>query len=343
MGSCLASFIILLLFATPSMAAVKSVTYYLDGAKVETVNYSKNGYLEVILPNGVIADSIRIRPAGNAVIDRVDIHRSKRESKTAREIITLEERKNLLKDRLKALETREEIFLSAAKSQSARAPRKTKNNPEPMANIRKGTDYAIGQLESVYTLRRKTEKELASLEAKLSSLRTTGGGGSVCRVWLIGKNGIVHISYFTPEWHWKPFYDFRLQGDGRVRMTLRAVLSPHGKSSSIFVVPTKFSIASDTRVIPVTGSKQFEKIADYIFIAETESFSHGPTASLAFTFNNMTDQRFPSGDAACYWRGEYLGVTPFKGIETKGLSTLSFGTGAAVDPVAERSKTDSET
>jgi hypothetical protein len=126
-------------------------------------------------------------------------------------------------------------------------------------------------------------------------------------------------------------------------MTLRAALSPHEKSSSIFVVPTRFSTASDTRVIPVTGSRQFEKIADYVFIAETETFSHSPTASLAFTFNNMTDLRFPAGDAACYWRGEYLGTTPFKGIETKGVSTLSFGTGAAVAPVAERSEKEGET
>ena len=127
------------------MAGDKAITYFLDGAKVEYDTSFSNGALEIRLPKAVLTDSLRVKPLPGSNIDKVEMNRLPRGPRAEKEIQTLVERKNLLLDRLKALETREKIFTAAAKSQSGRAPRKTKNNPEPMTNIRKGTEFAIGQ------------------------------------------------------------------------------------------------------------------------------------------------------------------------------------------------------
>ncbi len=63
-------------------------------------------------------------------------------------------RRDALGDRLKALNAREAIFKSAAKSQSGKAPRKSKTNTEPLTAVRQGTEFAIAQLENVYHARR---------------------------------------------------------------------------------------------------------------------------------------------------------------------------------------------
>ncbi len=320
------SFIVLLFTAVQGNAAVKSVTYYLDGAKMEYETVSNDGFLEIRLPKDVIAGSLRIKPLGGIRIERIEIQQAKSDSKTAKEITALTERKNLLMDRLKALDTREDIFKAAAKSQSGRTPRKTKNNPEPMVNIRKGTEYAISQLETVYTLRRKTEKELASLESRLSSLQgARGSGGCVHRVWLSANRGRVHISYLMSERRWKPLYDFRLNGDGRVEMAIRAVFASTEKNTSVFVVPTKIYDAASNPVPPQAVSKPFSKYGVFTFPVENEAPSRGPVSCLIFTFKNLSDRRFPAGDAACYLHGEYLGSFPFEGVGPKESGTLSFG------------------
>ena len=70
---------------------------------------------------------------------------------------------------MQALEAKETVFKAAAKSQSGKAPRKTKTNPDPLAGVRQATEYAIAQLESVYRARRMAESDLNSVEARSDS------------------------------------------------------------------------------------------------------------------------------------------------------------------------------
>ena len=72
---------------------------------------------------------------------------------------------------LQALATREEIFKSAAKSQGGKAPRKSKANPDPMQAIRQGTEFAIAQLEAVYTSRRRTEQEIRRIDSRIAAAK----------------------------------------------------------------------------------------------------------------------------------------------------------------------------
>ncbi len=320
------SFLFVLTVASQCMAAGKTVTYYLDGAKIDYEEVYCNGYAEIRLSRDAVPNSLRIRPQSGANIDRIDLSKVPKRPKAAKEIKSLTERKNLLQDRLKALETRQEIFKAAAKSQSGRAPRKTKNNPDPVTNMRKGTEFAISQLESVYTMRRKTEQELASLDARLSSLQGANGGEeSVCRVWFSTKRGHAHIAYLVTDLSWQPVYDFRLNGDGRAQMIMRAAYPSPGKNTSAYVIPAKMSDVDSNPVWTRPVSKPYGKIGEFSFVVENETLSPGPVSALTFTFNNNTDKLLPGGHTTCYRRGEYLGSLPFKGVGPRESVTLSFG------------------
>ncbi|HEY5973154.1 MAG TPA: hypothetical protein VIU41_00290, partial [Geobacteraceae bacterium] len=159
--------ILLLLLAVPHLASARTVTIYLDGAIVEEEVTARKGYLELALPAGLAAGSLRLKPVGEGRLRRVVMVPGKPDRKLDKELTSLNERRDLLKDRMRALSTREEIFKGAAKSQSGKAPRRSKTNPAPLSTIKQGTDYALAQLEEVYTARRRTEKELRGLDERL--------------------------------------------------------------------------------------------------------------------------------------------------------------------------------
>lgn len=314
-----------LFMATPAAAAVKSVTFYLDCARVESESAAVKGYLEVSLPRGMEAGSLRIRPLHGASIARVEVSPSRTDRKLEHELTRLAERKDLLADRLKALAAREDIFRAAAKSQSGKAPRKTKNNREPLEDIRKGTEFAIAQLEGVYTARRKAENELKSVEARLASLREEGNvGGSVARIWLAGKEGRVTVSYLHSTLKWTPCYDFRVGNDGEMQVVMNAILSVAEKGAMISVVPAPLAEASAEPPLPADPAG-VARIAAFSLPMEKERFSPFPQASLSFSFKNLSGKRLPPGEATCYRRGEYLGKTPFAGCMPGEAGELAFG------------------
>jgi hypothetical protein len=319
-------FLFVLCAAGQCTATGNTITYYLDGARVGYETAYCNGYSEVHLPKGSLADSLRIKPLCGAEIERVEIRPSKRAPREAKEMIALEERRNQLLDRLKALETREEIFKAAAKSQSSRAPRKTKSNSEPVTYIRRGTEFAIDQLESVYSKRRKTEKEIALLESRLSSLQgAKGSEGYLCRIWFSANKGRAYVSYLTAEQKWKPAYDFRLKEDGRLEVVMRAEFPNPEKNYSVMVVPAKITDDGGHQLKPIALSKPFEKICQFTFPVENQTLSDGPARALTFTFSNQSEKFLLSGDSVCYLRGEYLGHAMFKGMKPKETCTMSFG------------------
>ncbi|HEX8961261.1 MAG TPA: hypothetical protein VF775_06785 [Geobacteraceae bacterium] len=318
-----------LLVATPAVAAVKRITFYLDGARVESETVAPKGYLEVSLPRGMEAGSLRVRPLQGGTLARVEVVPARPDPKLQRELARLTERKELLGDRLKALDTREEIFRAAAKSQSGKAPRKTKTNREPLEEIRKGTEFAIAQLEGVYRARRTVENDLKRVEAQLSSLREKGNvGGSVARVWLAGKGGKVVISYLHAGLKWNPVYDFRVTGGGDVEVVMNALLPDTEKGAAVAVVP---ALLADGQGMPELSAPHggSVRIASFRSPIDSEHFSPFPQPSIALSFQNRSGKRLPPGEATCYLKGEYLGKAPFSGCLPGEARTIEFGTIAA--------------
>ena len=303
-----------LLVALPAFAATKSITLYLDGARVESSIATSGSYLEIPLPAGATTDSLRIRPQGSVRLSRVELVPARPEPKLGRELARLEERRELLHDRLKALATREDIFKAAAKSQSGKAPRKTKANPEPLASVRQGTDFAIAQLEGVYQSRRKTEHDLKNVEKQLASLKKNGNAdGSVARVWLTGKGGRVTASYLRPDVKWQPVYDVHLREGNRLELVMRADFPSLGKDATVTVV----SGALDAPLPHPAGqpvAAPLASVATLFLPIEKEQVVSTPQPAVTFTFRNVSGRALLPGEATCYRQGEFLGIVPFADV-----------------------------
>jgi hypothetical protein len=314
-----------LLMATPAAAAVKRITFYLDGARVECEAVATKGYLEVPLPSGMEAGSLRVRPLQEGALARVEVVPARPDRKLQGELAHLTERKELLADRLKALDTREEIFRAAAKSQSGKAPRKTKTNREPLEEIRKGTDFAIAQLEGVYRARRRAENELKSVDARLSLLREKGNvGGSVARIWLVGRGGRVAVSYLQAGLKWTPAYDIRVAAGGEAEVVMNALLPDTGKGAAVAVVPASLAEAQAEPQLPA-GHGGGVRVASFRSPIDNERFSPYPQPSLAFSILNRSGKKLPAGEATCYRQGEYLGKAAIGGCLPGEALTLEFG------------------
>jgi len=151
-----------LFLVIPAGATSRTVTLYLNGARFENEFSTAGGLIEVSLPAAMQDGSLRVKPLDGALIEHVEIVQARPDPKRIKELEKLADRRNAIMDRLRALEAKEAVFKAAAKSQSAKAPHKTKSNPEPLASVRKGTEYAIAQLEGVYRTRRMVESDLTN-------------------------------------------------------------------------------------------------------------------------------------------------------------------------------------
>lgn len=302
----------LLLLATPIQASDSRLTVYLDGALMELEAVTVGKTLEISLPAAMSDGTLRVQPLGSCRIDRVEIVPARPDPKLAKEAARLAERKEVLGDRLQTLETREAIYKAAAKSQSGKAPRKTKTNPDPLAAVKQGTEYAMTQLEAVYRARRKTDKELQAVEARLAAVKKDGlAGGRIARIRLARKGGRIRVTYFRSDLKWTPLYDFRLEKSGEVDIALRAHLPKTGAVATVRVVPASFSESSAASLsVP---AEEYPSVAAFTFPAEREQFSALPVSSLSFYFRNLSNSKLPAGEASCYRRGEYLGTTAFGG------------------------------
>ena len=321
----LTSLCIMLLFAVPAAASSSKVTCYLDGARIEGEAAALNGKIEILLPRGTAVESLRLKPLRDATIMRVEFADVAPDRKMEKEIARLVDRRDLLSDRLKALDVKEEIYRAAAKSQSGKAPRSTKTNREPLENIRKGTDFALSQLEEVYRARRKADSELKNIDGRLSTLKEAGPGGErVARVWLAEKNGRVAVSYLNSRMKWTPVYDFRLNGKGEVEVIMNALLPASGKGAEVAVVPSILSeISPEPPIAVVHGGPA--KVAVFRFPLERESNSLSPQSTLSFLFTNRSGKNMPPGEATCYRQGEYVGKARFDGCRQGESKSLDFG------------------
>lgn len=317
--------VLILLSAIPAAAAPKErITLYLDGAYVERELSAANGTLEFRLPPAFITGSLRVAPMGAALVKRVELLQNKPDKKRERETASLMERRAILEDRLKALETREEIFRAAARSQSARAPRKTKTNPEPLENVRQGTDFALSKLEGVYTARRRAEKELKSLDARLELLKKTGTTVGMLKVWVSPAAARVRLSYLVSDMCWTPLYDFRVNSAASVGAALYAELPAVARDAALCVIPSSLKDGASAASFPISTPEKPAKVFSRTFAAEKIVFSPAILPAISFSFTNG-DTPLPAGQASCFLNGEYLGRVSFNGALPGEKKTISMG------------------
>jgi len=313
----------LFLLAIPAAAANRLVTLYLDGARVETETEILKEYAEISLPSTIHEGSLRIRPLDGCVIERVDIVPAKPDPGTLREMAKMMERRDALSDRLKALDAREAIFMGAAKAHSAKSPRKTKTNPEPLTAARQGTEFAISQLEGVYRARRIAEIELKSMEARLAVIKKDASG-NLARVKLSRKGGRIAVSYLRSDLKWLPAYDFRLNSSGEANVVMRAMLPKLERGTKVSVVPALITDATDEMVLHII-SETLQPVATFTFPVEQEKYFSAPVSSISFRFKNNSTKRLPAGEASCYIKEEYLGKADFRGALPGEAHDLAFG------------------
>jgi len=308
----LAALSFLLASAPLPASAARNLAVYLDGTLVEQQDIAMKGYLEISLPAAALPESLRIRPGSGVTIARVLTSPLKPAKDAARELALLTEREEQLHDRIKALSVREEIFKAAAKSQSGKAPRRTRTNPEPLSTIRQGTDYAIAQLEAVYQAKRKAEKELAQLAERRTRLqRNEAGGGTVAKVWVTPANGRVTASWLQTDRFWTPWYQLQVTPPGEAVLALYAtgVILAKGDAAKVYLSKVQSAAAAgfsyDGEAIPL---QKFALRADRLQGGE-------PQNPLSVTLVNISGSNLPAADAVCYQSGAYMGRGMFPGAD----------------------------
>jgi hypothetical protein len=302
---------IILAFSADVFAG-RSVTLYLDGARVEQSEIARKGYLEITVPAGAARDSLRIAPGKGVEILRVVTAPLQLPKSIEAELGKLAEREELLNARLKALSVREEIFKSAAKSQSAKAPRRTKTNPEPLSTIRQGTDYAITQLESVYQAKRKAEKELAQIAGRRSLLgKDELSGGNVARVWLTPASGSVTAVWIQSDRRWTPAYQLRVDDKGSAVISLAAQGITLAKGETADLVLATLQSAGHIAAFRYENSLAILKKEEFKVTSQPET-GHSP---FMVSLTNSSGLNLPPGDISCFKSGVYMGIGIFQGVD----------------------------
>lgn len=300
-----------LLCASPLYGGGKRVTLYLDGSLVEQELAAADGYLELPLPASLIRGSLRVKPLDGGTVKRVEIVPAELDRRPATEIARLEKRRQLLQERLESIAVREDIFRAAAKSHASRAPKKAKNTPDPVAPLRLGAEYALGELDQLQRSRGRLSSELKGVEEEI---RVARKGEPLLRVWLSGK--MARISYLRSGESWAPSYDFRLKGDGG-ELLLHARLPKRERGVQYLVSPGPLEAAPPARRV----DEEFPLLWRRPLSLERVSFREEPQPRLSFSFRQVQGG-LPPGDASGYWNGEFLGSTSFSGASS---GELSFG------------------
>jgi hypothetical protein len=310
----------LLLLTTTGFAAQKTASIYSDGIIIKEEAVVIKGVVELVLPSSIREHSLRVKPIGNGKIEQVELLPARITAKQQKTMDNLEEQKSRLQDRLKALADKETVFIAAAKSQSSKTPRATKANPNPMAAIRQGTDFAITQLEAVNTARRQTLKELKRLDEAIFAAQNNVTGQTV-RV-LATANKVV-ITALLQENGWVPAYDIRLQKDGNALVSLLAKTPLLAGDYNLLVIGSSLDDSQPVVQKPAKAGS-IVTISQWNMAVEGLQISHNPLVSCNFTFKNLTPVPFATGEAAIYLEDEYLGKVTLPAVEPDGVVSVQY-------------------
>lgn len=314
---------LLALSAGPA-SAENSITFYRDGTLHHQEAVAARGVIDIPLAAGLLEHTLTIAPAAGTSILGVETDTRGSGSRSGKEFEILTEQRRRLEDRLQALETREAIFTSAAKAQSGKAPRKSKTNPDPMQTIRQGTDFAIAQLEAVYTARRKTAQEIRKIDARLAAAGKAGRPAeNSVRVSVAPGRGRVTLRYATAEQGWQPRYNLHLTGDGAARLLLSARITGNGRGHQIRVSPASLAEAGTAETFPAQPGSVV--LADYRVPVTEELHTGGVYTRFSGTITNSTPYYLPPGQSGLFRSGTYLGKFRFEGLSSGRSRIISMG------------------
>ena len=310
--------ILLLAIAAEACAGSGRATFFSDGVVVDLEAVAVKGIATISLPAGALPGTLRIRPGHGTRIQRVDMQQLRPDARGEKALDALIEQKSRLEDRLGALATREEIFTAAAKSQSGKAPRKTKSNPDPLQSIRRGTDFALAQLEAVYTARRLAQQEIRRIDARIAAVGKGGkNAGGVARVAVSPKNGRITASFAVDTPGWTPWYDIRIDGkEGSALVTLYGHVPAYLDGYTLHVSSASLAGAAAEPPIVPAAAGQRARLAEFRLPVGEEHFGNGLLPSFAFMLKNATGADLPAGEAAFFRSGEYWGTVRFAGMSS---------------------------
>ena len=311
-------------FSASAASAANIITFYRDGALLQQEAVAAKGIITIPLAAGLLEHTLTVVPAPGTTILGVESDKTWPGSGGDKELDTLAERRRQLEDRLQALDTREKIFTSAAKAQSGKAPRKSKANPDPMLAIRQGTDFAIAQLEAVYTARRKTTQEIHNIDARIAAAgkRNRPGGGTV-RITVKPPRGRVTLRYATAEQGWQPQYNLYLAGNGTATLQLSARISGSGHGLQTRVSPESLAESAGTESFPAQSGSAL--LASYRVPITEEHYTGGIYNRFSGVITNSSPHYLPPGESGLYRGGTYLGKFRFEGLSSGRSRVVSLG------------------
>jgi len=321
---CLSLSLSLIVAPAGPVFAANAVIFYRDGALLQQEAIALKGVVDLPLAPDILENTLTVVPVIGTTIIRVETMQKETVDNTEKELEALFEQRRKLEDRLQALDAREAIFTTAAKSQSGKAPRKTKANPDPMQAIRQGTDFAIAQLEAVYTARRTTKHEIQKVEARIVSSRKSKRSSTVSvRIVVSPQNGKVTLRYATAERGWQPQYNLYPEnnGTGRLQLSARVTGALHGYH--IRVSSGLLAEYTSAETVPVQSGSAV--LANYRLPLMDEHFSEGIYQYFSGRITNSTPHYLPPGESGLYRDGVYRGKFRFEGISSGRSRVISLG------------------
>jgi hypothetical protein len=309
--------------ASPVIAA-NTIIFYRDGALLQQEAVALKGVVDLPITADILENTLTIVPAAGTAIIGVETIQKEAANSSGNEYEVLTEQRRKLEDRLQALDAREAIFTTAAKSQSGKAPRKTKANPDPMQAIRQGTDFAIAQLEAVYTARRKTKLEIQKIDARVAANRKSNRPSTTSvRIAVSPQNGKVTLRYATTERGWQPQYNLYPEKNGTARLQLSARVTGALHGYQIRVSPGLLAEHASAETVPAqTGSAV---IANYRLPLTDELYSEGIFQRFSGRITNSSSHYLPPGESGLYRDGAYRGKFRFEGISSGRSKIISLG------------------
>jgi hypothetical protein len=318
------AFLCLIAFSVSPASAENRITFYRDGTLIQQEAVAAKGVIDIPLAAGLLEQTLTVSPTPGTTILGVETYKAESGIRVDKDLEILIEQRKRLEDRLQALETRETIFTSAAKSQSGKAPRKTKANPDPMQAIRQGTDFAIAQLEAVYTARRKTTQDILKLDARLAAARKKSRPAeSSVRITVLPPRGKVTLRYATTERGWQPQYNLRLEGDGKARMQLSARITGNGRGHQVLVSTGTLAESAGAETLPARSGS--EVLATYRLPIAEESYTGGLFNRFSGKLANSSPNYLPPGESVLFRNGTYLGKFRFEGLSSGRSKVVSLG------------------
>ena len=314
----------ILAISAGSAGAENKVTFYRDGALYQRQATAAKGVIQASLPAGLLKHSLKITPAPGTTLLGVERGQAGTVNTSDKGLEFLTEQRLRLEDRLQALETREAIFTAAAKSQSGKAPRKTKSNPDPMQAIRQGTEFAIAQLEAVYTTRRKTMQEIRKIDARLAA---AGKGNQTAensiKITVTPPRGMVTIQFATDEPGWQPHYNLHLAGDGTAWLQLSAGITGKADGHQVRVSSGSLAESAANESYPLQPGRA--TVQRYRLPITEERSIEGIFNHFSGMITNNTPHYLQAGDSGLFREGKYLGKFRFEGLSSGRSRAISLG------------------